>query len=96
MAKEKEFLNFMFTKHSDLGFVHAKQSAKVDAMIQWLQSKKQWADENNNGFIAWDVLTTKADEKKLYSVWNDYVKPDAQKSSEDHMPDRDSGSDLPF
>jgi len=98
MSKDKEFLNFMFTKNSDLSFVHSKQSAKCAEMIIWLQSKQEWADTHNNGFISWDVLTAKSDPTKLYACWNDYLKPDAEKSSENHMPDRNSKADedLPF
>ncbi len=102
--KDKEFLNFMFTKSSDLGFVHAKQSVKVTEMIDWLKSKQDWADKNNKGFISWDVLTTKADANKFYSTWNDYLKPgddSGEVSAGNHMPDRgakvdDLESDLPF
>mgnify|MGYP001414015575 CR=1 FL=1 len=98
MSKEKEFLNFMFSKTSDLDFVHVKQSCKVSEMIAWLQKKQEWADQNSNGFISWDVLVTKADKNKLYSSWNDYLKPVAEKSSGSHMPDRDEQGkdDLPF
>jgi|TARA_R110001606_G_scaffold387266_1_gene551788 DUF971 family protein len=96
--KDKEFLNFMFTKNADLSFVHSKQSVKCAEMILWLQSKQKWADEHNQGFIAWDILTQKADPNKLYSVWNDYLKPSAETSSADHMPDREvkATEDLPF
>tara|TARA_R100000951_G_scaffold5237_1_gene5774 strand:+ start:499 stop:801 length:303 start_codon:yes stop_codon:yes gene_type:complete len=100
MSKDKEFLNFMFTKPSDLSFVHAKQSVKVDEMIEWLNSKRDWANTHAKGFISWDVLTTKADANKLYSTWNDYLKPEEQATASNHMPDRagsqQASEDLPF
>tara|TARA_R100001463_G_scaffold127355_1_gene185407 strand:+ start:89 stop:388 length:300 start_codon:yes stop_codon:yes gene_type:complete len=98
--KDKEFLNFMFSKTSELSFVHTKQSVKVDEMIEWLTSKRDWANQNAQGYISWDVLTTKADANKLYSTWNNYLKPvEAQATTQsNHMPDRTAtaSEDLPF
>ena len=101
---ENVFINCLFPKKAKYDFIVTSIGVKVEEFEAFLKEHKEWATNENNGWLSIDVLKTKGDADKFYCKMTKYAtKGNATEvNASSFMPDRETivkaeaNDDLPF
>ncbi len=92
--EEMTYCNFITYNLSDQSWLHGKMSINIDQAIKFLESKREWCKNNNNGYLMIDNKINSSG--KVYNTWTNYSRP-KELTNEQHLKDRESGNDdMPF
>lgn len=106
---ENIFINSLFPKKPKFDFIVTTIGVKLEDFEQFLQEHREWAINENKGWLSIDILKTKGDSDKYYCKMTKYANGAYEKTAEvtasSHMPDRErvmpqvaeaEEDDLPF
>jgi hypothetical protein len=99
---ENIFINSLYPKKPKYDFIVAQIGLKVEDFEQFLKDHRDWAINDNKGWLQIDILKTKGDADKFYCKMTKYANGGqgvVETTSSNHMPDREisaSIDDLPF
>jgi hypothetical protein len=84
---ENVFVNSMYPKKSKYDFIVTSIGIKVEDFEAFLKEHKEWALNENKGFLSIDVMKTKSDADKFYCKMTKYSN-NTELTSKEFMNDR--------
>ena len=90
---ENIFINSLFPKKPKFDFIVTTIGVKLEDFEQFLKEHREWAINENKGWLSIDILKTKGDSDKYYAKMTKYANGGYERTTEVtssiHMPDRE-------
>lgn len=82
---ENVFINSMYPKKSKYDFIVTSIGIKVEDFEAFLKEHREWALNENKGFLSIDVMKTKSDADKFYCKMTKYSNNGPELTSKEFM-----------